>query len=379
MRIEYLRTANHSYMIVKEADYIFEHYEVQMILHNEIASLLDMRIIVGDGQVEYWYDVTGMQSLEKLFSFETLKTDRLRMILQGLCSMKKQMEDYLLDDRNICFSSAMVYCDRGKDTVRFCYIPGYKQEQNGAEIRGLLEYMLQHLDHSDSDAVRMAYEVYENCVRNGFQAEECARCLNAEAKSGLQEAVREVEYQEDHFGFLWDQEEQQEPEEAEEEEEPHMVYRRKRLFEKFRKKGQKTVDYRNLWEEETEQDYVADQGADYNPTVYFPESERKTVWELSYRGDGIEENIRMDKFPLLIGKDEKKVDAVLLAETVSRVHAAISEQEGELYLEDYNSTNGTYLNGRLLPMNTPEHLRRGDHIVFATEEYVLVDRRITKC
>ena len=71
MRIEYLRTANHSYMIVKEADYIFEHYEVQMILHNEIMSLLDMRIIVGDGQVEYWYDVTGMQSLEKLFSTDS--------------------------------------------------------------------------------------------------------------------------------------------------------------------------------------------------------------------------------------------------------------------------------------------------------------------
>ncbi|MEI3340162.1 MAG: DUF6382 domain-containing protein [Eubacterium sp.] len=379
MRIEYLRTANHSYMIVKEADYIFEHYEVQMILHNEIMSLLDMRIIVGDGQVEYWYDVTGMQSLEKLFSFETLKTDRLRMILQGLCSMKKQMEEYLLDDRNICFSSAMVYCDRGKDTVRFCYIPGYKQEQNGAEIRGLLEYMLQHLDHSDSDAVRMAYEVYESCVRDGFQAEECARCLNAEAEQGLREAVREVDHQEENYGFLSGQEDGRNRRKQEEEEEPHMVYRRKRLFEKFRKKRTENGGLPESVGGRDGTGLCGGSGSRLQSNRLFPESERKTVWELSYRGDGIEENIRMDKFPLLIGKDEKKVDAVLLAETVSRVHAAISEQEGELYLEDYNSTNGTYLNGRLVPMNTPQHLRRGDHIVFATEEYVLVDRRITKC
>ena len=72
MKIEYLRTARHSYMIIREADYVFENYEVQMILHNDISSLLSMKIIAGDGRVEYWYDVTGMQSLEKQFEISAL-------------------------------------------------------------------------------------------------------------------------------------------------------------------------------------------------------------------------------------------------------------------------------------------------------------------
>lgn len=54
--------------------------------------------------------------------------------------------------------------------------------------------------------------------------------------------------------------------------------------------------------------------------------------------------------------------------TVSRVHAKLYLKEEKLFVEDYNSTNGTYLNHRLLPMNTPTELQEGDQIVFATEE-----------
>ncbi len=117
----------------------------------------------------------------------------------------------------------------------------------------------------------------------------------------------------------------------------------------------------------------------WNETVCFSESQKKRVWELSYQGDGIEENLRLEKLPFVIGKDEGRVDGVLYAQTVSRIHARISGEEERLYLEDYNSTNGTYLNGRLIPMNTPVELHRGDHIIFATEEYVLIDRFVPKC
>lgn len=52
MKIEYLRTAQNSYMIVKEADYDFAPYELQMVLHNKIRNLVPLQIIVADGKVE---------------------------------------------------------------------------------------------------------------------------------------------------------------------------------------------------------------------------------------------------------------------------------------------------------------------------------------
>ena len=176
MDIEYLRTSRKSYMIVKNADYIFENYELQMILHNEIPSLLNFQVIVGDGTVEYWYDVTGMQSLEKQFSVIKVGEKQLRYLLQNLVAVKNAMEEYLLDDRNISLAASMVYYDRFSDRIRFCYIPGLAEQEHSG-IRELFEEILQYLDHSDPEAVRMGYDMYERSAESEFLVEDCLECL----------------------------------------------------------------------------------------------------------------------------------------------------------------------------------------------------------
>lgn len=47
---------------------------------------------------------------------------------------------------------------------------------------------------------------------------------------------------------------------------------------------------------------------------------------------------------------------------VSRRHAQIHVQESELYIRDLGSTNGTRLNGVLIPANQPVRLRDGDEL-----------------
>ena len=118
---------------------------------------------------------------------------------------------------------------------------------------------------------------------------------------------------------------------------------------------------------------VAEAMPDFNAgeTVCFSESSFHSIWELVYMGDGIEKNLVLDRFPYIIGKNSSLADGILLAQTVSRVHARILQENDTLFLEDYNSTNGTYLNGHLIPMNTRMPLQEGDRLIFATEEFVL--------
>ena len=40
MKTEYLRTAKNSYMIVKDADFEFESYELEMVLQNDLKNLV---------------------------------------------------------------------------------------------------------------------------------------------------------------------------------------------------------------------------------------------------------------------------------------------------------------------------------------------------
>ena len=365
MKVEYQRTARHSYMVIREADFIFENYEVQMILHNGISSLLQMQIIMEDGRVEYWYDVTGMQSLEKQFLVSAVDNDRLRFLLQSLCDMKRQMEDYMLDDGNIVFSSSMIFYDRNTETIRFCYIPGYVQMKTSG-IRGLMEEILQHLDHADSKAVHLAYDIYELCAQSEFTISDCQRCI------GAQQTEKEVlaeDFENDAELFETDSGETEKTAP-----EKHLRWG----FGRRKKKWQKP-EYREILRQEQMSGCVAEPIRGWDETVCFSETQMKRIWELSYQGNGLEEDLKLEKFPFLIGKDNDRVDGALRAQTVSRIHAQIREETGKLYLEDYNSTNGTYLNGRLIPMNTPIELHAGDRIIFATEEYILIDRQIPKC
>jgi hypothetical protein len=47
---------------------------------------------------------------------------------------------------------------------------------------------------------------------------------------------------------------------------------------------------------------------------------------------------------------------------VSQLHARLFQQNGEGYIEDLGSTNGTYVNGK--PITGATRLRRGDHVQF---------------
>ena len=79
--------------------------------------------------------------------------------------------------------------------------------------------------------------------------------------------------------------------------------------------------------------------------------------------DGQEYALRGEHW--LIGKHRTEVDICLDRPTVSRLHARIFCQEGEYYLEDLNSRNGTRLNGNLLDGGQARHLEREDEICFA--------------
>ena len=64
----------------------------------------------------------------------------------------------------------------------------------------------------------------------------------------------------------------------------------------------------------------------------------------------------------LIGKKKEEADIVLEDASVSRVHAKITKEREYYYLEDMNSTNGTFKNGLRLQPYEKRRLEEGDDI-----------------
>lgn len=98
---------------------------------------------------------------------------------------------------------------------------------------------------------------------------------------------------------------------------------------------------------------------------------------LKYRTDSgmansdSDKDIVVEKFPWIIGSMEKQCDTVIDSCLISHLHACIIEVDDEYYIEDMNSTNGTFVNGERLIMNSKRKLSGGDTVMLAATSYVV--------
>lgn len=111
---------------------------------------------------------------------------------------------------------------------------------------------------------------------------------------------------------------------------------------------------------------------DYGETVVLSASPAAGPASLVSREPGELATIYLQEEMTVIGKLEIAADAVINLPTVSRVHAKIRKREGEYYLSDLNSRNGTSVNGRMLKGEEEYQLQDQDEVDFAQARYVFL-------
>ena len=105
------------------------------------------------------------------------------------------------------------------------------------------------------------------------------------------------------------------------------------------------------------------QDADYGKTVYVERPTEESRQHKLYTPDGRVAGI-LETGDFLIGKQKEDVNMVLNDESVSRIHARISLEGNLVYLEDLNSTNGTFKNGLRLQPYEKRRIEENDEIRF---------------
>lgn len=83
------------------------------------------------------------------------------------------------------------------------------------------------------------------------------------------------------------------------------------------------------------------------------------------------EKIELGKPSFVLGKNpEKSYYAVADNTNISRVHAVITMRNGRYYVMDQNSTNGTFINGRIIKAGQETEILPGDCLMLANEEFI---------
>lgn len=83
------------------------------------------------------------------------------------------------------------------------------------------------------------------------------------------------------------------------------------------------------------------------------------------------EKIELGKPSFVLGKNPEKSDYAVADNTnISRVHAVITTRNGRYYVMDQNSTNGTFINGRIIKAGQETEILPGDCLMLGNEEFI---------
>lgn len=168
MKSSYKRDMNHNYLVLEPEGQIFgNEYQVRMLSANHIEGLLKCNMKRMDGQAYFYYEVTSKQSLERSFERNPMGIEDISRLLLGVKNSFENVSSFLLNPDNIVMDPEYIYLDIEKNDVYLCYLPSY--EGTVAEsFRGLSEYILKKLDHNDSRAVAVGYDIYRQTGQENY-------------------------------------------------------------------------------------------------------------------------------------------------------------------------------------------------------------------
>lgn len=180
MQVNYQKDINHNYVTIQaEKEIDMDSYPIRMLLGNEIASLVPCRIQAVDGGRVFCYDVGSKETAEACFMKKKLGRETIRFLMQGIIQVIQDMQAFLLDVNQLVIQPELLYYDRGKNMLQFCYFPGY-DHQIQEQIRNFLEQILPMIDHGEPAAVAMGYGMYQKAIEKNFQLEQLKECLYKE-------------------------------------------------------------------------------------------------------------------------------------------------------------------------------------------------------
>lgn len=397
----------------------------RLLLRRKLPGVLAVEKAYVNGGGQYWYNISGKQSLDTYCSVKEIRMDFVEQLIISVCSLLERMEWNLIRMDCLMLDPELVFISNASQDFVFTLYPGGTQKVE-QEFQMLMEYLMKKVDHKDTEAVRAVYQIYEHTLEEGYQITDI-RSLLFRDKSGLKQDEEwnrsvasgngkqsmgknnranlkcEADRYEDAEQCLSEMHEKtvknQGTEKAkidfrkgirtdrvhktqngtgiwrvmkaklvawgilQDSENPQSINNTKLVEEKRSKKREAEVIYPDL-EAEIEPEPVPE----IHPTVCLTSFHEQTRGELRYMGNEGFVDIMLKDGSARIGYG-KEADISINRETISQFHARIHKEEDGFYIEDLNSTNGTFVNEEPLVYKEQRKLAYNDIVQFADIRY----------
>lgn len=380
-KIQYKRKMNESYQV----NTIFEGnlliHELEMLRRNQLPGLLPIEFMVADGKGQFWYRITGLQSLEDMKKTGRFKEKELKNLVSGLCIVLENVEGYLLREEGIELSQ--IYFSAEGNRVYFPYSPIRSREPLPLKQRflELLDELIKESANADSGYVQYLFFVYDvlrrenGCIKDALADEKADSSYEQRRHSEMpmpqaaplleRLTIEDLESMEEGADC------REEGSDNEKEGWLHRFFKNQLLDLKWGAK-KKIRQYKDIRPEKWEEEYIVrpPQEEQDSKTRMLGGDLIKTDCGRLHFEDEKEPDILLTENQYVLGKRKEYADLVVEDASVSRVHALIKREEDGYYLEDLNSLNGTFLNGIQLSLKEKVLLKEEDEIVVGTSHLV---------
>lgn len=412
----------------------------RLMLRRKLPGLLPVEKAYVDGCGQYWYNISGRQSLDTYCRVRQIGMEFIERLIISICSELEILEWNLIHSNCLMLDPELIFITNSSREFIFTIYPcGTHCVEN--EFQQMMEYLLTRLDHKDTEAVRAAYDIYDKTLQDGYSIRDIRDgIVSARQKAGgsagtaalsagtIARSEREsvssarastpparasasparasaplarasasparVSAPPERAAIppertvlprekpttrpkLWQGLRQKLVEWGFLDEAPQstaMAERtsnREKRAEKKERKGKHGVKSR--LETEGEVIYPQEEIAPLpqpviRPTVCLNSLDGKPRGFLLYQGRDRLEDITLGRGMTRIGNGNE-ADVWIDRDTISRMHARIDCEENCYYIEDLNSTNGTFVNEEPLAYKERRRLQMNDIVSFADVRY----------
>lgn len=392
LHTEYVRNMNCNYeRILLDKQPEENRYQYCILNRGGIKGLLPCSLRYINGLAYLYYDISSRQNVSQLYSGRCIARKWMQDFLWSLKRIQQELGRFLLDTGNILWYPDQIFQDLESNIFSYVYVPYYEGELSFIK---LIEFWVEHIDYDDEALVDFVYHMYEQVERNGsIYLQDCifedAKCLEENANEGIADLAKETGEVESEEGWVnmagsavaesavGKEGNTKKCNNSTEEgillvgKQSNSGHLEKRgifsIIEGIKNRNKKQREEYNAAMREAMSGYaVAEEveyaAEDYGKTIYIEEKQdNENTFHGLYTMEG-KLLMKMEGKMLSIGKKKEEVAVALEDVSVSRMHARIMEEQGDYYVEDLNSTNGTFKNGLRMQPYEKRKLETGDEI-----------------
>lgn len=348
---QYVFDINKNYFLVVVDD-CRDSYKTHMLNRNSIKGLLKLNYTRVNSEQQFMYEITSMQPIDKIFESEKPGYEDIRSILQGLCTVCENIKKYMLKPENIVLKPEMIFINPETKETKFLLNP-YYNEPICQQLRDISHYFIGIINYTDIDAISCVYKFNEVVMKENFLIGDIVEVTNLSREEKSKKMLYVCEDTEDKLEAT--------------------KIKKYNFFEKIGNTIRNRFHQQVVCEDTSE--YCVDVIENENNMCEIGETIlMQTIKEQTCTLSSCSpkyEDIHVPEKGAVLGKLEKNVDIVVNDISISRIHAKIELAGDKCYIEDLNTTNGTYVNGKRLIPYKLEEIKSGDKIVLGCVEYII--------